>query len=116
LLIEALRPLVVHTHEKTIYLTPGRPVNFPDSDALRLLDKAPGKVRVVVSGRGSSDIRPGVWVEWQSPALLPCRGEVLAVYENETFEIFHPLTERLCRLPVAWITQVFVKRPGEANA
>jgi hypothetical protein len=109
LLIEALRPVVVHTREKTIYLTPGRPVNFSESDARRLLDRAPGKVRVVTSGVGAKSIRPGMWVVWQSSALPACRGEVLALREDGTFEVFHPLTERLCRLPVLWITQVFEK-------
>jgi hypothetical protein len=50
--------------------------------------------------------QPGDWVEWQSPALFAQQGEVLAIYPDGTFEVFHPLAETLCRLPVAWVTRI----------
>ena len=51
-------------------------------------------------------IQVGNWVEWLSPALPKQQGEVLAVYPDGTFEVFHPLTETLCRLPVKWVIRV----------
>lgn len=51
-------------------------------------------------------LRPGDWVEWLSPALPRQEGEVLAVHGDGTFEVFHPLTEILRRLPVAWVTRI----------
>ncbi|MBX3325161.1 MAG: hypothetical protein U0223_07480 [Nitrospira sp.] len=44
-------------------------------------------------------------VEWLSPALPRQQGEVLALYDDGTFEVWHPLTKMLCRLPRAWVTQ-----------
>lgn len=46
-MIEALKPLLVHLRTGSIQLTPGQPVDLPESDALRLLVKAKGKVRLV---------------------------------------------------------------------
>lgn len=67
-------------------------------------------------GRALGKVRPGDWAEWRSPALPHQRGEVLAVHPDETFEVFHPLTERLCRLPLSWVTRVVLpaeKHEGE---
>lgn len=51
-------------------------------------------------------VQAGNWVEWLSPALPKQQGEVLAVYQDGTFEVFHPLSETLCRLPVKWVIRV----------
>jgi hypothetical protein len=51
-------------------------------------------------------VQVGDWVEWLSPALPKQQGEVLAVYPDRTFEVFHPLTESLCRLPIGWVIRV----------
>lgn len=51
-------------------------------------------------------VQPGDRVEWMSPALPRQEAEVLAVYEDGTFEAFHPLTEIVCRMPTSWITRV----------
>ena len=51
------RPDTDHTIE--VHLEPGKPVDLPDARAKRLLDKAPGKVRVCVSA-----IQPGAFVTW----------------------------------------------------
>ncbi|MGZ8373314.1 MAG: hypothetical protein ACXW4A_00160 [Nitrospira sp.] len=49
--------------------------------------------------------RPGQWVEWLSPALPTQQGEVVAL-DADHFEVYHPLTETLCRLPISWVTRV----------
>lgn len=51
-------------------------------------------------------IQAGNWVEWLSPALPKQQGEVMAVYQDGTFEVFHPLSERLCRLPAKWVIRI----------
>jgi len=51
-------------------------------------------------------VQAGDHVEWLSPALPRQQGEVLAVHGDGTFEVFHSLTEAVCRLPIAWITRV----------
>ena len=73
-------------------------MDLPEGEALKLMAKASGKVRPV--------LRPGDLVEWLSPALPKQRGEILAVYQDRTFEVFQPLTEVLCRLPVVWVIRV----------
>jgi len=97
--IEAVKPLRVQfKHGKEVRLHPGAPVEFPDEDGQKLIEQAPGKVRLV--------LRPGDVVEWLSPALPRQQGEILAVHDDGTFEVWHPLTERLCRLPMTWVTKV----------
>lgn len=83
---------------RDLHGTPGLPVDLLDGDAVRLLAKKPDTVRPV--------LQAGDQVEWLSPALPPQRGEVLAVHSDGTFEVFHPLTEALCRLPVTWVTKI----------
>lgn len=101
--IEVLRPLHIRrvASGETFHLRPG-PVDLPDEDAIRLMAKKPDAVRPVVE--------PGDWVTWLSPALPAQEGEVLGIDGDGTFSVFHPLSETLCRLPVAWITRL-VKSP-----
>ncbi len=47
MLIEALTPLTVRLNHQEQLLTPGQPVELPDEKALKLLQKAPGQVRIV---------------------------------------------------------------------
>jgi hypothetical protein len=83
--------------------------------ALQILAKAKGQkdpgnhAVAALSTRPASPadgLKPGDLVEWLSPALPRKQGEVLAVHPNGTFEVWHPLTEILCRLPMGWITRV----------
>jgi len=54
MLIEAIkRPITYRWPGREIYLIPGTPVDLPDERAQRLLVKAQGKVRVVVSRRAN---------------------------------------------------------------
>jgi len=48
-LIEALRPLLVRFPDRDLQLEPGQPVDLPDRHVQRLLERAVGKVRVVLS-------------------------------------------------------------------
>lgn len=98
MVIDVMRPLRVHLRNRTIDLQPGYPAELDDDDAIRLLAKKPDAVRWV--------FQAGDWVEWRSPALPKQQGEVLAVHPDRTFEVFHPLTEAVCRLPGAWVLRV----------
>lgn len=89
-----------------IRLIPGVPAELPDDRARRLLEKADGDVRVVNAPLPIEDIQPGDMVAWLSPLLPEQQGEVLAVHPDETFLAFHPLTEILCKLPLAWVTRI----------
>ena len=103
MVVEVLKPLRVHLRDRTVELQPGHPTELNDEEAVRLLEKKPDAVRLVLC--------PGDIVEWLSPALPKQRGEVLAVYQSGTFEVFHPLAEKLCRLPMTWVIRV-VTRPS----
>ena len=98
MVIEVLKPLLVHLRDRTVDLRPGQPTELDDEEAARLLAKKPDKVRPV--------LHPGDTVDWLSPALPKQQGEVLEVYDDGTFEVWHPLTETLCRLPMTWVVQV----------
>lgn len=99
MVIEVLKPLRVHLRDRTVDLRPGQPTELNDEEAARLLAKKPDAVRPV--------FQAGDRVEWLSPALPRQQGEVLAVHPDSTFEVFHPLTEAICRLQLAWVIRVF---------
>ncbi len=51
------------------------------------------------------ELRPGSTITWFSPLFGLLSGEVLAVLDDEQIEVFHPLTEKLVRIPRAWVRQ-----------
>ena len=97
MMIQATHPICIRRATGNLHLRPGQPVELADADAIRLLALT-SKVRPV--------LHPGDIVEWLSQALPKQRGEVLEVYDDGTFEVWHPLAETLCRLPVTWVRQV----------
>lgn len=105
--VQATRPLCVRHPAGELRLRPGVLVEVPAPIAVQLLAKKPDTVSPV--------LEPGDWAEWLSPALPHQRGEVLAVHPDRTFEVFHPLAEAICRLPVTWVTKVS-KRLGRSRS
>ncbi|WHZ27565.1 MAG: hypothetical protein OJF51_002362 [Nitrospira sp.] len=107
MLLEAMgKPFCYRWPGGEIVLIPGHPRDLPEDRACRLLEKMAGKVRVVEPASVVERLQAGVWVEWLSPALPKQQGEVLAVYQDSTFEVFHPLAATLCRLPIGWVIRV----------
>ena len=51
------------------------------------------------------ELRPGSTITWFSPLFGPLSGELLAVCEDGQVEVFHPLTDKLARIPQAWVRQ-----------
>jgi len=49
--------------------------------------------------------RPGSTITWFSPLFGLLSGELLAVCEDGQLEVFHPLTDKLARIPQAWLRQ-----------
>jgi hypothetical protein len=65
MLVEAIdKPMCYRWPEGEVQLMPGQPVDLPESRALRLLKKAPGKVRLVPS-KPIFNLRPGDRTTWQ---------------------------------------------------
>ena len=97
--LEILRPLRVRRRAggEDLHLKPG-PVDLPDADAVKLLAKKPDAVRLAV--------QPGDTVEWMSEALPAQIAEILAIYADGTFDGYHPVSERVCRMPTVWIRRV----------
>ena len=65
--LEAITPFTYRWPGGEVHLEPGRPIDLPDERAQRLLNKAPGKVRVVESANGIDGDRLGHLVTWDSP-------------------------------------------------
>ena len=103
MLIEALKPLLVRLPSGDLHLTPGKPVDLPDKQARKLLTKAQGKVKLVPTR--PPRFQPGTWIEWDSPLFGRLRGELLGVHGDGWLEVFHPLTDKLARIPEAWVRQ-----------
>ncbi len=51
------------------------------------------------------ELRPGSTITWFSPLFGLLSGELLAVLDDGQIEVFHPLTEKLARIPRAWVRQ-----------
>jgi hypothetical protein len=81
--LEALTPFTYRWPGGEVHLEPGTPIDLPDERAQRLLNKAPGKVRVC-----PPTIQPGDRITWQRADggkqsgvidfLHPSHGEVWA--------------------------------------
>ena len=64
MLVEAIdKPMCYRWPEGEVQLMPGQPVDLPESRALRLLQKAPGKVRIVPPHL-ILDVRRGGRITW----------------------------------------------------
>ena len=50
-------------------------------------------------------LKPGSTITWFSPLFGLLSGELLAVCEDGQVEVFHPLTDKLARIPQAWVRQ-----------
>jgi hypothetical protein len=85
-----------------IRLVPGHPVELPEGRAVRLLEKAPGRVRVVEAANRINGDLTGHIVTWDSPLFGLLSATVLEDLRDGV-QVFHPLTEVECVIPVAWL-------------
>lgn len=86
-----------------IRLVPGCPVELPDDRATRLLEKVPGRVRVVEPANRIIGDLTGHIVNWESQLFW---GEMrAAVLEDlgHSVRCVHPLTDVECVIPKAWL-------------
>ena len=85
-----------------VRLAPGKPISLPDDRALRLLGKAPGRVRQVKAQNNGIGTLIGQVVTWDSPLF----GQLSATVHEDLMEgvrVVHPLTEIECVIPIAWL-------------
>ena len=88
-----------------VRLTPGRPVELPDGRVARLLEKAPGRVRVVELTNRTNGSLTGHIVAWDSPLFW---GEMRATVLEDLghgVRAFHPMTEVECVIPRKWLKE-----------
>src|SRR5215510_9521711 len=98
--IEALRPLKIKRPGGDMLLTPGEPVDFPDDEGQRLLERAGDKVRAI-----EDLLQIGMVIEWDSPLFGLLRGIALEI-TAQTVLVHHPLTEVDVHLPRTWVKEV----------
>ncbi len=100
LILELLgQPLTVKLNGRFVPLQPGVPVEFTQAQGLKLLAKAPGRLRVVSE---PLPLTPGTLITWESPVVGRLSGPVLAVLD-ESVTVQHPLSEAPCTIPNGWI-------------
>lgn len=85
-----------------VRLVPGHPVELPEGRAVRLLEKAPGRVRLVESVNKIDGDLIGRIVSWDSPLFGLLSATVLEDLPNGV-RVFHPLTEVECVIPMTWL-------------
>jgi len=105
MLIEAIdKPMCYRWPEGEVQLVPGQPVDLLESRALRLLQRAPGKVRAVAADPILA-VHPGSRVTWQSPLFGLLTGTVAGVCVDGFLEVHHPLTEQPTTIPLSWVVR-----------
>lgn len=85
-----------------VRLIPGQPVELPDSRVARLLEKAPGRVRLIELATDMACNLLGHIVSWDSPLFGLLQATVQEVLPNGV-RVFHPLTEMDCVIPTTWL-------------
>ena len=86
-----------------VRLIPGQPVELPEGRVARLLEKAPGRVRVVKSANRINGDLTGHIVNWESRLFW---GEMRATVLEDlghSVRCVHPLTDVECVIPRAWL-------------
>jgi hypothetical protein len=83
----------------SIRLEPGKPVFFPETQGLRLLQKAPEDIKVL-----SFPTEPvvGQTVTWDSP-LFGLLSAVVLSASDQSVTVFHPLSEQEAVIPKRWL-------------
>lgn len=100
-------PFTYRWPDGEVRLVPGEPVELSDARATRLLEKAPGRVRVLEAATKKESDRTGYIVTWTSPSLW---GEMRATVLEDLghgVKVVHPLSERECVIPTSWLLQPF---------
>jgi hypothetical protein len=95
-------PFTYRWPEGEVRLVPGRPVDLPDHRAARLLEKAPGRVRLVRATKKSAGTLTGQIVTWDSPLF----GVLSATVHEDLLNgvrVVHPLTGEPCVIPTTWL-------------
>jgi hypothetical protein len=94
--IEAISaPLTYRWPEGEVNLQPGKPIELPDDRALKLLAKAPGKVRIVVTSRVTPLVPGGCWACGQARFWLSTSDKLVC-------GVCHPPVDT--SLVVEWLT------------
>ncbi len=78
---------------------PGYPIDIPVEDVARLIMRVPGRVRPV-------GLMPGRMVKWDSALFGVLQGELLEMGSDAHVAVYHPLTNELVRIPLAWLREV----------
>ncbi len=71
------------------------------SDSIRTIEPE----RTPPAAENVPELRPGSTITWFSPLCGLLSGELLAVCEDGQVEVFHPLTDKLARIPEAWVRE-----------
>ena len=118
MLIEARRPMRVLIPDGEIRLDPGRPMDLPEDQALKLLVKAGGQVRPIalITELNLDQLIPGVWIEWVSPLWGHCQGQVAMSPESGWFVVrSHSVTGDLALIHVNWNVRLRLRQPRDGN-
>ena len=99
--IEALTPLKIKRPAGDMLMTPGQPVEFPDDEGRRLLERAGGKVRAI-----EDSLQVGMMVEWESRLFYGLLTGVILEVTAHAVRVHHPLTEMEALIPRPWVKVV----------
>ncbi len=110
--VEALKPICLHIAETgaDIQLKPMVPTELPEAQALKLLAKGIGKVRLFHPVE-PSQVRGGDTLSWNSPLFGRCTGIVALEPENGWCVVRgHSVTGDLALINLDWDVKVELPR------
>ena len=91
---------------KNLHVSPGETINLPPALAIKFLERAKGKVRVLEPPL-LAELTTGARVMWDSPLFGQCSGEVALCPENGWLVVRgHSVTGNLALIHVDWIRRV----------
>ena len=98
MLIEALTSFTVRLPSGLLQrFVAGQAIDLPEPMAMRLLERARGKVRAIT--------RPlqGDVIAWQSPLFGFCEGRVLGILDAQCLLVEHPRLEAPAVILLKWV-------------
>ena len=105
--VTVVQPIKVRMPHGPQDFTPGEIIDLPDKVAQRLMELAPGKVRLII---GSGQLQPGFWVEINSKVWGLCTAKIKEVTVDGCIITNHSVVKgegEPVTIPASWICGVY---------
>ena len=105
--LTVVQPIRVRMPHGSQDFTPGEVIDLPEKVAQRLMELAPGKVRLFTD---SGQLQPGFWVEFNSKVLGLCTAKIKEVTVDGCIITNHSVLKgegEPVTIPASWVCGVY---------